>query len=371
MSTDSIITSKALGQRVAKARCAAGLTQNELAQSIQLDRTAISRIESGDRRLEALELVAISRSTGVPAEWLLQSAPIVASYRGRPEEAQLDVRVEALIATLERDLRLLLDIVALRAPQDRVVLKAPRSPDEAETAAARLREHMGWGDGPIADLLRVSEMVGLYSIVEDLGSDLPEGIYRPVDSVGIAWINGRSPTGRRRFTLAHELGHHVFQDEYAVDWPETANEGTERIINAFAVHLLLPRMGLKRRWGELASDYAEPRERAIVIAAEFGASWSAALAQLERIGLLSLPDQKSFLQEPPRRGDYVELATAFPEDISAPRLSPRLAAAAVAAYRRGGISQTRALELLRGTIEGEDLPEPATVPLAAFAGDLG
>ncbi len=133
------------------------------------------------------------------------------------------------------------------------------------------------------------------------------GIYRPVASVGIAWTNGRSPTGRRRFTLAHELGHHVFQDEYAVDWPVTGDEGTERIINAFAVHLLLPRMGLKRRWEELANDDAEPRERAILIAAEFGASWSAALAQLGRIGLLSLQEQKALLQEPPRRGDYVGL----------------------------------------------------------------
>lgn len=370
MSTDSIITSKALGQRVAKARCAAGLTQSELAQRIRLDRTAISRIESGDRRLEALELVAISRSTGVPAEWLLQSVPIVASYRGRPEEDQLGVRVEALIATLERDLTLLLDLAALKAPQNLRELQTPRSPDEAETAATRLRERMGWGDGPIADLLRVSETVGLYSIVEDLGPDLPEGIYRPVASVGIAWINGRAPTGRRRFTLAHELGHHVFQDEYAVDWPETGDEGTERIINAFAVHLLLPRMGLKRRWEELANDYAEPRDRAILIAAEFGASWSATLAQLRRIGLLSLPEQNAFLQEQPRRGDYVGLATAFPEDISAPRLSPRLAAAVVAAYRRGGISQTRALELLRGTIAADEFPEPATLPLAAFAGDL-
>jgi hypothetical protein len=37
-------------------------------------------------------------------------------------------------------------------------------------------------------------------------------------AVGLALVNGLSPVGGRRFTLAHELGHHVFADQYSDAW---------------------------------------------------------------------------------------------------------------------------------------------------------
>lgn len=60
-----------LGRRIAEARAMAGMTQASLAGAISLDRTAVSKIESGRRQVTSLELAAIARNLGRPIEWFL------------------------------------------------------------------------------------------------------------------------------------------------------------------------------------------------------------------------------------------------------------------------------------------------------------
>ena len=63
-----------LGRRIAEARRQAGLPQAELARAISLDRTAISKIESGQRRVGSLELEGIARALNRPIQWFLSEA---------------------------------------------------------------------------------------------------------------------------------------------------------------------------------------------------------------------------------------------------------------------------------------------------------
>lgn len=70
-----------LGQAIARARDAAGLTQEALGSKdlTSLGQTVVSRIESGDRRVEALELLRIAQALGIEAEELLHDAQTLAS----------------------------------------------------------------------------------------------------------------------------------------------------------------------------------------------------------------------------------------------------------------------------------------------------
>ena len=52
----------ALGRRIADAKLAEGLSQAALARAISLDRTAVSKIESGQRSVSSLELATIARA---------------------------------------------------------------------------------------------------------------------------------------------------------------------------------------------------------------------------------------------------------------------------------------------------------------------
>lgn len=62
--------------RAARARDRASITQQELTArlallGVDMDRTAISKIEAGERIVADFELLAISKALGVSVEWLL------------------------------------------------------------------------------------------------------------------------------------------------------------------------------------------------------------------------------------------------------------------------------------------------------------
>ncbi len=63
-----------LGRAIADARTAAGLSQAALGRVTGLGQTAISKIETGQRRLDAVELVEIAEELGIEVAELLGAA---------------------------------------------------------------------------------------------------------------------------------------------------------------------------------------------------------------------------------------------------------------------------------------------------------
>ena len=57
---------------IVAARQAAGLTQRELADRMEMPRSMIAKIEMGDRRLDLLEFIAMSRAIGVDEQELFR-----------------------------------------------------------------------------------------------------------------------------------------------------------------------------------------------------------------------------------------------------------------------------------------------------------
>jgi len=263
---------------------------------------------------------------------------------------------------------LLLDMGQLANPAQVIHEPRLRDPTDAERLAVQVRARLGEPASPMLDLGRWAERLGLYSVVEDRGEGFPLGVYRGLGDAGIAWVNGSSASGRRRFTLAHELGHHLVQDEYSLDWRDVPDAETERLLNAFAIHLLLPRQGVTERWARLGD--LDERSRAIVLASEFGVSWSAACAQFERLGLLEAREAERMRDETPRKGEFLELGVRIPGDLEPPYVSPLMSGAILAAYRRYKITAVRAVELLYGSLTEEELPPRPEIPLDAYIGDL-
>jgi transcriptional regulator with XRE-family HTH domain len=75
------IWSEAQGALVAillQARKDAGLSQAALAKTLRCQQSLIARIESGERRIDLVELVVLCRAIGLdPADALLNIAPLV------------------------------------------------------------------------------------------------------------------------------------------------------------------------------------------------------------------------------------------------------------------------------------------------------
>jgi Zn-dependent peptidase ImmA (M78 family) len=269
-----------------------------------------------------------------------------------------------------QNVELLQDLAVLKTHTIRIE-RGLETFEDAEEVATETRRRLGCPTQPLWDLARTVEECGLVAFTLDLGSDEVDGVYAALDEAGVAIVNGHFECGRRRFTLAHELGHHVLQDEFTSDWDVLAGPDThhERLINAFAVHFLLPRPGAESAWRELRGA-SKPWEAALALGARFGLSWSALTLHLKNIGLVDQAVYDDLRATPPRRAHYVERELSIPDDLKPPSIPPRYAAATVKAFRSQRISEERAVELLFGTLRREDLPGLDAVPIEALRSEL-
>ena len=360
MSREAVVTQADLGRRIADARTEAGLTQAELAARIGLERTALVRIESGERKVSATELVAIAGTMDRPVDWFFTESPAaVVSRRRDPAVGGFSRALDRALENAARDVAFLQDR-RLLSSAERPDHNAPRSFEDAENLARSVRTEAGHPDGPLLDLQSVAESLGLLGFSLALGPDAGDAAYVEVGSIGVAIINGSADPGRRRFSLAHELGHHLTGDAYEPS-PRLGASDTERMFNAFAAHLLMPRSSVLGIWDEFSAR--PPRLAAIAVAVRFSVSWTAACNQLKNLDLIDSRERERLLGDDLRRGELLEFGERFAVELDPPSIPPDYARAVVSAYRKGQLTAARTVELLHGSVGEADLPEPDAMSL--------
>lgn len=375
MNAEPLGTWQEIGARIVEARTAAGLTQQELGQRIRLSRTAVGRMEAGERGLDALELARLATATGRSVQWFVtQPSQLVASHRhGRSDSLEVN-RLEDELERAARDVELLTDIGELRPVEgvNEAWGMEVGSPAEAEEAASQARRIIGEEDGPLVDLAGHVERLGLLAFSLDLGSDVVDGAFIRVGSVGVTVVNGQREPGRRRFNLAHELGHHVLGDEYTAEFGLGSSAADrERLIDAFAIHFLMPRSAIVAFWEARRTAGETERTVLIRLASMYRVSWSAACGHAVTLGLIDHATMETLRHRRPTRVDYLELDLPETEaELVAPLLPKRFSQAALRAYRHHRIAERRLMELLRGTISPDDLPSTDDVGLDALRGDF-
>jgi transcriptional regulator with XRE-family HTH domain len=351
-----------VGERMRAARLAAGLTQEELGAKAGLDRTMIVKIESGNRRIDAMELIRLSSALQVPVDFLLRPVPPVLSRRASvvTEDADTEVAREsgrldlALVAWLH-EVRQLAGLGVLQ-PGPLLMAEAPvDSQAAARQLALWVREQLGLGLEPINSLVELCERAGQYVLVTDVpgeGASVVDG------DVAVAVVSLQGDPGRRRATAAHELGHLVIGDEYSNDLGVHASRADrEALLDAFAAELLLPSGVLIEERG--ASE-AISRDQLIGLAARYRTSWSLAIRQAAHAGVLSAQARRDWGRSSPTRSEFMEAVGWAPQpDLEAIRVPPRYAHAVMEAWRRGALTATRAVELMHGQISVDDLPAGA------------
>jgi Zn-dependent peptidase ImmA (M78 family)/transcriptional regulator with XRE-family HTH domain len=220
------------------AREAAGLRQQDVVEALQVTQVTVSRWENGNRTPEDDHLVRLAELYQVTPEFFSleeRDAGLVAGdlhHRRRRGVKVSDVRqLEAQTNILRIGATRLLQQVDLDP-----VLHIPHLPAEQYTpqeAARQLRRAWGLPIGPITDLTQLLELAGV--IIElgnfEVGLD---GVSMWAGPWPVMHISRYAPSDRRRFTMAHELGHlGLHQDGYS------DNHG-EREANDFAAEFLMP-----------------------------------------------------------------------------------------------------------------------------------
>ena len=354
---------ESIGERVRDSRASVGLSQQDLADRVGLERSMISKLEKGTRRVDAMELTAIARVLEYPVTHFLAPTPEVVSRRtavaetdepGESAAARDTYRSDAELAQWLRDVRQLIDLGTLSPHPLALYPHKATDPDSARSAARWLRGHLDLGEAPIESVAETCERAGQFLAVVPLPSD---GASLVDAGIAVAVIGQDQEPGRRRSSAAHELGHMVLGDEYSNDLGvHTSREERERVVEAFAAELLLPGNLMQ---GVLDTADEEDRRHALLkVAAEYRVSWSLALAQLRRSGGLNREELRRLRLRVPTEIEFREAVGWKPQpDLASIRVSPRYSSAVIAALRENAITPARAVEMMRGQIELRDLSE--------------
>ena len=293
-----------VGSRICSARRAAGLSQRGLAARIAaadrvdgLSPSALSRIESGQRRVASHELAELADVLGATVDDLLgtrqRSAALVLAARvTQASPADYRMVAERARQILEAD-DLLSRVVPAGAPLSMSSVPhedVPVTKEGGRELAKRAREALGLGHGPIGDLTAIiEEHLCAHVVVESL----PPGVHGfcavcpsagALPAAAVIIVNGDDVLGRRRFTLAHELCHLLAGDPVDVEVlsNQTEKSPAEHRADAFAVTFLAPEEGVRRAVGPQQFDEALVRRMSRL----FGMSHQAMTRRLEEVGLV-------------------------------------------------------------------------------------
>jgi Zn-dependent peptidase ImmA (M78 family)/DNA-binding XRE family transcriptional regulator len=269
----------AVGARIRQVREGCGMTQGELALRLGRSQTALSLWESG-RRSPALEdLFAVASALGVDAASLLRGSPDKRSVRAlfRAEASRLlrDDIVEAMVPFVER-------------AEAQNSLPAHFRVDTSDPVrAARALVEKADVDEPPIDVYEVARGCGV-QVLQWAFDESISGLLLDFDGRAVIGVNKRHPLVRRRFTIAHELGHFVLHhgERFHLDltsstsWhgdPPGYDSNLERLANAFAAELLMPATWMV--------EHGQHGESAASLARRFRVSQEAMGFRLVNLGL--------------------------------------------------------------------------------------
>jgi Zn-dependent peptidase ImmA (M78 family)/plasmid maintenance system antidote protein VapI len=356
-----------VGRLLHQARLNADLSQARVAEELEVPRSAISLIESGQRSVSSIELAKLARLYGQPANAFLYSlgdaldpepeslatSPISRYFRGALEDPAIDDRW----LTREIDeFRTYADLEQAVFGRQRFELPTYPVPsgrpyEQGERLADQERRRLGLGASPIRSMIDLLEGEGVKTVYRRFPKSLEvSGAYLFSEDLGpCVLINEREDPSRRRFTAAHEYGHFLV-DREAVEGEichaSKRREHFEMRANAFAAAFLLPADGVEEALLDLgAQREAVAPEDAVHLMYRFGVSFEAVLWRLVNLGWITKHQRGHWARLP-----VTDLTTALGYKGRRPGESEprpdRLKKLAIEAWRAGAFESEDLADLL-------------------------
>lgn len=301
-----------IGGRVRDARLKQRMTGQELGDAVGLRKDQISKIESGIRRVQFAELPLLANALGVSVRHLLgmdEPAPIAMAARlasGTGPEAMRPARRRAR-QLLEVDdlLTRMVDMpqpaptpqgMAVQAEAATIASQKPgnrvQARDQGKRLASVVRRELDLGADGLTDLPALIEQHFAADVALSPMGTATDGLCVHSGDRALILASSDYPLGHARFTAAHELGHHLFQDPQEVFEESEADmyKDTEQEsrVNAFAASLLMPEAGIKAALNWLGERKGSVSERSrVALMEKYGVSHAALIFQLVDVGFIS------------------------------------------------------------------------------------
>lgn len=276
-----------IGNRIERARNAAGLSQRALAEQIELSAMAISKYERDEVIPGSDVLLRLAKALGVRVEYFFRTESVElegVEFRKRASLSKADER--RIVADVQDRLERWVVLDEIFPPSESMKFELPKGLpkhiedfDAIETVALTVRDAWELGHNPIPDLVDTLEEHGIRVIVTPyIGKERFDGLAADVSGMPVIAIGKEWPGDRQRFTLAHELGHLILNGRLAEGLNE--EKACDRFAGAFLVPgaVVVESLGVKRRW-------LEPREL-LLLKQEYGLSMAAWTFRARDMGVL-------------------------------------------------------------------------------------
>ncbi|MBI3467978.1 MAG: ImmA/IrrE family metallo-endopeptidase [Planctomycetes bacterium] len=302
---------RVIGRRLAEARKARGVTQEEAAGHLECSRPTLIATEKGERPAKPEEIVRLAAFYGRSVHELLRPGEPVSAFEPHLRVAAQRMRLgdHELMEAIGEFQRFVEDYCELEriagAPlrynyPAEIKLRAWMNVDDvAEDAAAMERRRLGLGDQPTYELRGLLEWdVGARIFYAPLPSAVAGMFVYLAEQGCCILINVKHPPERRRASIAHEYGHSIVDRYSAAVDPLTyarRKPANERFAEGFAMALLMPTTSVRRRFHEIMSSAGDFRWADLCrLSSFFFVSVEAMTLRLEKLGLI-------------RRGSYDHL----------------------------------------------------------------
>lgn len=276
------------GERLERARKAAGLSLRGLGEKVGVSQTAISKFEKDQLVPDSAMLLKLSVALGVKSEYFFRQHKVdlrldTVEYRKREiPKKSLDLINAKILDEIEK--RFELESFFPTPPIKPFVLSDGLPSyigtlEEVDPLVDQLRADWELGSAPIPDLIDVLEGQGIrvFSIQDSIDSKF-DGLAAKIQNQPVIVISSDWPGDRQRFTLAHELGHLVLKGRL----PKEIDE--EKAANRFAGAFLLPTHAIRHELGERRNSL-EVRELAL-LKTEYGISMMGAVIRAYQTGII-------------------------------------------------------------------------------------
>lgn len=276
-----------IGERLKRARAAAGLSMNALGEQVGVSANMIKKYEHDVSMPSSGVLLKLARALDVRSEYFFRPARVSlgrVEYRKRATASKaLLKRVEADVLDQAERWQELADLwpefpLPRFSPPSRLASEVCSLVD-VETAAEQVRREWKLGINPLPDLIDVVEGQGVLVIVTDVQVEGKfDGLQATVADQPVIVVSSHWHGDRQRFTLAHELGHLLLAGRLSADLDE------EKACNHFASAFLLPAETMRRQFGQ--QRHAIELRELYLLKHEFGVSMQAGLFRLKALGII-------------------------------------------------------------------------------------
>jgi len=291
------------GERIRQARLIAGLTQEAVAEALTdagypVTKAAVSKYEKNKSTPPAQFLMLAASILDVPNSYFTHQPAVAVNWLAFRRHSALPVKDQEAVKAYAADVAALqVELQALLYPEAAVGLpdvKPVATVADAEQAAEHLRTWWELDDHPIDSLVQTAEDRQVVVVGWKRHTGKFDGLSGWCQRRPVTVISTLVDADRRRFTLAHELGHLVMDTHTVTD------KEAERLAHRFAAALLVPaeraryELGTRRTsldWNELA-----------ILKRKYGLSMAAWIYRAKDLDIITDHYAKRLFQQLSERG---------------------------------------------------------------------